>query len=88
MTRCVDFYEKCTRDGFEWCEKSDTVLRYISKYMILTKEYPAMARLPERTVRPLFKIRDPFQVKEAVSTVENALFTPTGVRVIVTVSAE
>jgi len=39
-----------------------------------------MERLPERTVRPLFKIRDPFQVKEAVSTVENALFTPSGGR--------
>lgn len=42
------------------------------------KDHEAMASLPVRSIRPLFKIKDPELLEKAILDVEKAAFTPTG----------
>jgi len=48
-----EFYEKWKRDP-NWCEKCDTSVWYINRYIDLTQEYPWLKELSEGALRPVF----------------------------------
>lgn len=80
MTRCVEFYTRWKKDP-NWCHKCQSAVDQIDSYIDLVdglekKGIPqesTMVRLPERTARPLFAIRDE-EIKEiALSSISKAL---------------
>ena len=81
MTRCKEFYEKCERDGPDWCEKTPDAVRLIENYLELCNELDRRGvqksttnvGLSEGAARPLFAIKDPKWRDQAISTVEKAL---------------
>jgi hypothetical protein len=68
MTRCAQFYEKCEREGYEWCGKSDQTERFIDYYIKIAKELEVfgIARettyvgLSENAARPMFSVKEDY----------------------------
>lgn len=70
MTRCVEFYEKCQREGLDWCKKAPGTVSQIQSYLELINEMGDYAkefgveksvlykRFPEGTMRSIWGIKD------------------------------
>jgi hypothetical protein len=66
MTRCVEFYEKCERDGYEWCEKGPSSISQIKSYLALVDKLEkagvdrkfTFVKMPEAVARHTATLRD------------------------------
>jgi DNA modification methylase len=66
LTRCVEFYEKCQRQGTDWCEKCPESTRLIENYLELLAEgerrgigkKTTIIGIPEGIARHLFEKRN------------------------------
>jgi len=54
MTRCEEFYEKWKRDP-NWCNKCETSVFRINKYIELVEAHPMLKKVSERALRPLIE---------------------------------
>lgn len=81
MVRCVEYYDKCEREGCDWCEKDPTTVAEIQEYIKLYKDLEilgvprtlAIARIPEGAARPLIRNRNEDVRAKALSSISNAL---------------
>jgi hypothetical protein len=66
MVRCVEYYEKCEKDGCDWCDKDPDTVRTIKRYIEFYKELETLGvprdativGISEGAARPLFGICD------------------------------
>lgn len=66
MTRCVEFYEKVERDGYEWCTKDPATISRINSFLKVANELSrrgiekklTFGNLSEGVIRPLLSVKD------------------------------
>ena len=71
--RCVEYYDKCEREGYDWCEKEPETVRTITEYIKLYKQLEILGvprdttirGVSETAARPLIRKRD-IKVREKV----------------------
>lgn len=81
MTRCVEYYERCERDGCDWCEKEPETVRTIKEYIEFYKEMESLGipkdstirGISETAARPLIRNPDKTVRERAISHIGNAL---------------
>lgn len=73
MTRCEEFYEKWKRDP-NWCNKCETSVFRINKYIELVEAYPFLKKVSERALRPLIERSIPHgELEKIINTIEQRL---------------
>jgi predicted RNA methylase len=83
LTRCLQFYQKCERDGCAWCGKEHDAIHYIEEYIKLLKELEAsgipwdttIVEIPEGAARPLFLERNSKIREKAIESIAESLKT-------------
>jgi len=81
MTRCIEFYQKCEREGPDWCGKLPDAVRQIENYLDLCNEIAARGTpkettfvgLPEGAARPLIKEQNPDVKDKVISSIAKSL---------------
>jgi hypothetical protein len=66
MTRCKSYYEKCEREGYEWCEKNKATVSRIDSYLNIVNAVTSVgvdkevvfSNFSEWAARPLFKMEN------------------------------
>lgn len=79
--RCVEYYEKCEREGCDWCEKEPETVRVIEEYIKFYKKLESLGipkattivGVSESAARPLIRIQDEQVRERAILSVKNSL---------------
>lgn len=81
MTRCIEYYEKCEKDGCDWCDKDKETVRTIEEYIKFYKHLEELGvpknttivGVPEGAIRPLIREKDAEIKAKVISSISKSL---------------